>query len=270
MVREPVATGNPYLAGHFPGNPVQPGVLTIDAIRRATAAATGGGLRIGRVTSARFLAPVRPGDELEIEAEVTGPGPDGLVTVAARCRLGDGTDAASVRLTLCPDDPAPAPPRIERDPSMLEHDEVAALLPHAHPILLVDRVLELDPGVRVVAVKAVSGSERCFAGAPGSAYPDSLLIESLAQAGAVLWFATARSNGWPVPPAPAFGALRGCRVIGSARPGDLIRHEVRAQIVKPEMVVLDGRSLVGDTEILSVSSLLAVATTAAPPALIGG
>jgi 3-hydroxyacyl-[acyl-carrier-protein] dehydratase len=61
-------------------------------------------------------------------------------------------------------------------------------IPHRYPFLLVDRVLELEPRRRVVALKNVTFNEPFFAGHfPGApVMPGVLIIEALAQAGAVL------------------------------------------------------------------------------------
>ena len=61
-------------------------------------------------------------------------------------------------------------------------------LPHRYPFLLIDRVLELEPRKRVVALKNVTYNEPFFSGHfPGEPImPGVLIIEALAQAGAVL------------------------------------------------------------------------------------
>ncbi|HEX6851593.1 MAG TPA: 3-hydroxyacyl-ACP dehydratase FabZ [Candidatus Polarisedimenticolaceae bacterium] len=61
-------------------------------------------------------------------------------------------------------------------------------IPHRYPFLLVDRVLEMEPGRRVVAIKNVTINEPFFQGHfPGApVMPGVLIIEALAQAGAVL------------------------------------------------------------------------------------
>ena len=63
------------------------------------------------------------------------------------------------------------------------------ILPHRYPFLLVDRVLELDPGRRIVALKNVTCNEPFFQGHwPGRPImPGVLLIEALAQAAGVMF-----------------------------------------------------------------------------------
>ncbi len=65
---------------------------------------------------------------------------------------------------------------------------ILRLLPHRFPMLLVDRVVSLDPDERIHAIKAVSGNEPFFAGHfPGRPImPGVLIVEALAQAAGVL------------------------------------------------------------------------------------
>jgi 3-hydroxyacyl-[acyl-carrier-protein] dehydratase len=66
--------------------------------------------------------------------------------------------------------------------------EIMRILPHRYPFLLVDRVLEVDPDKRIVAVKNVTINEPFFNGHfPGTpVMPGVLTIESMAQTGAIL------------------------------------------------------------------------------------
>jgi 3-hydroxyacyl-[acyl-carrier-protein] dehydratase len=67
----------------------------------------------------------------------------------------------------------------------LGRDEIEAILPHRPPFLLIDEVVELDPGSRVVALKRVT-EEDCAGHFPGNPImPGVKMIEALAQAGAV-------------------------------------------------------------------------------------
>ncbi len=72
------------------------------------------------------------------------------------------------------------------DPIMIR--EVLDLLPHRYPFLMVDRVLELDPGKRIVAMKNITFNEPQFMGHyPGyPVMPGVLMIEALAQTGGIL------------------------------------------------------------------------------------
>ena len=70
----------------------------------------------------------------------------------------------------------------------LESEDIKAILPHRYPFLLVDRIVELEEGKRIVGIKNVSSDERYFIAGPGGipVLPASILTEAMAQAGAVL------------------------------------------------------------------------------------
>ncbi len=71
---------------------------------------------------------------------------------------------------------------------MLDVEQIRYYLPHRYPMLLVDRILELEPGKRAVGLKNVTINEEFFNGHfPGQAMmPGVLILESMAQVGAVL------------------------------------------------------------------------------------
>ena len=84
MTRVPLALppDHPAYEGHFPGAPVLPGAVLLDAVLGAIEAA-GDGARRWRVTVVKFTGTVRPGDPLELEHEA-------LATGAIRFRVDSG------------------------------------------------------------------------------------------------------------------------------------------------------------------------------------
>ena len=78
----------------------------------------------------------------------------------------------------------------------LDIHEILKYLPHRFPFLLVDRVLECEPGVRIRALKNVSINEPFFPGhfPHHPVMPGVLIVESLAQAAAILSFKTVNAR----------------------------------------------------------------------------
>jgi 3-hydroxyacyl-[acyl-carrier-protein] dehydratase len=68
--------------------------------------------------------------------------------------------------------------------------EIQSIIPHRYPMLLIDRVIELEPLKRIVAIKNISINEQVFQGHfPGvPVFPGVMIIEAMAQTGAVLLF----------------------------------------------------------------------------------
>lgn len=143
---------------------------------------------------------------------------------------------------------------------MREHADIRAVLPQRHPLLLVDRVLDLRPGSSIRTIKAVTGTEPCYADLPDGhgcyAYPHSLLIESFGQSAALLWLDNQELADDPERVLMFVGA-RNYRFEGSAHPGDVVRHEVQLDSVLVDTAIASGETWVGERRIATVTSLIA-------------
>jgi len=106
----------------------------------------------------------------------------------------------------------------------LEAAEIMRILPHRYPFLLVDRVVELEPGKRVVAVKNVTANEPQFTGhfPDRPIMPGVLMVEALAQAGAVAVLSLPEYHG----KLALFAGIDDCRFRRTVLPGDTLRMEV--------------------------------------------
>ena len=95
---------------------------------------------------------------------------------------------------------------------------IEAILPHRDPFLLIDEVLELEPGTRVVARKTVRAEEWYLAGHfPGRpVMPGVLLVEAMAQTGAVAVLAEDENRG----KLALFAGIDDCRFKRVVEPGD--------------------------------------------------
>ena len=75
---------------------------------------------------------------------------------------------------------------------MMESRDIQKILPHRYPFLLIDRIIEIEPGEKGVGLKNLTGNEWFFQG--HSFYPPNLLLESLAQVGGVVLAMKAREE----------------------------------------------------------------------------
>ena len=105
----------------------------------------------------------------------------------------------------------------------LDRDQIMALLPHRPPFLLVDQVIELEPGARCVATRLLSDDDFWFAGHfPGNpVMPGVLIVEALAQT-ATLAAASAGSTEGKIGLFAGIDKVRFKRVV---KPGDTLHLE---------------------------------------------
>lgn len=125
--------------------------------------------------------------------------------------------------------------------------EILKFLPHRYPFLLIDRVIEMDMGKSVVAIKNVTMNEMFFNGhfPNRPVMPGVLILEAMAQAGGVLAYKSTNTS-------PEDGTLYYFAGIDKARfrrvvePGDQLRLEVKVLKSKRNIWVLEGSAYVGD------------------------
>ena len=127
------------------------------------------------------------------------------------------------------------------------HQILKQLPPHRYPILLVDRVLEMEKGVKIKAVKNVTINEPFFTGhfPHRPVMPGVLMLEALAQAAALLSFdalgATPDDNT-----VYYFAGIDGARFKRPVEPGDQLILEVAIDRMKAGIFKFKARALVGD------------------------
>ena len=130
---------------------------------------------------------------------------------------------------------------------------IMSVLPHRYPLLLVDRVLEMEPGIRIVALKNVSINEEFFVGHfPGQpVMPGVLIVEAMAQAGGILLL-------HDLPPEKRrllyFTAIERARFRRPIVPGDQVRLEVEVVRLRESFVRTAGKAFV-DGKLAAEASL---------------
>ena len=95
-----VTGGDPHLQGHFPGNPLMPGVLLVEAMAQTAGLllSEGSSAVLAQIRDARFRRPVVPGDQVRIEVEELG-GLGGLHRFAAKASV-EGSTIAEAEIVL--------------------------------------------------------------------------------------------------------------------------------------------------------------------------
>jgi 3-hydroxyacyl-[acyl-carrier-protein] dehydratase len=123
-------------------------------------------------------------------------------------------------------------------------DVIESLIPHRPPFLLVDEILELDPGKRVVGRREIRADDWWFPGhfPERPVMPGVLTIEAIAQAGAVAVLADEANRG----KIPFFAGIDDCRFKRVVEPGDVLTLECEFVRVRGPIAKGQGRALVGD------------------------
>jgi len=108
---------------------------------------------------------------------------------------------------------------------MLDVNEIMKLLPHRYPFLLVDRIIEIDPGKKIVGLKNVTINEPFFPGHfPGHpVMPGVLIVEAMAQVAAILVYSSSDENKDKI---TYFVGIDNTKFRKPVVPGDQIRMEL--------------------------------------------
>ncbi|MCS6998820.1 MAG: 3-hydroxyacyl-ACP dehydratase FabZ [Aquificaceae bacterium] len=141
---------------------------------------------------------------------------------------------------------------------MLGTKEIMEILPHRYPILLVDRILEIELGRRIVGIKNVSINEPVFQGHfPGfPLMPGVYILEAMAQVGGILMI---KSLGLEIGKyAIVFAGIDEARFKRPVYPGDQLLFELEVLSLKKSLSKMKGTASV-NSEVVATALLYAAA-----------
>ena len=132
---------------------------------------------------------------------------------------------------------------------MLDINEIKKILPHRYPFLLVDKIIELEPGKKIVGLKNVTANEEFFNGhfPDYPVMPGVLIVEALAQTGAVGVLSLEQYRG----KLALFAGIDKLRFKRQVFPGDQLRLEIEVTKLRSSIGKCDATAYVGDNVAVS-------------------
>ena len=117
--------------------------------------------------------------------------------------------------------------------TILDSNAIQKIIPHRYPMLLIDRVIELEPGQKATAIRNVTINEEVFNGhfPQNPVLPGALIVESLAQTGAVALLLEPEFAGKTA----YFVGIKSAEFRKVVRPGDTLRLEVELEKVRGQV-----------------------------------
>ncbi|MBU1006237.1 MAG: bifunctional UDP-3-O-[3-hydroxymyristoyl] N-acetylglucosamine deacetylase/3-hydroxyacyl-ACP dehydratase [Candidatus Omnitrophica bacterium] len=142
---------------------------------------------------------------------------------------------------------------VETGSGILDAEDIQKILPHRYPFLLVDKIIELEPGKRAVGIKNVTMNEEFFTGHfPGRpVMPGVLIVEAMAQVAGVLMLNKKENLGKMA----YFMSLDKAKFRKTVVPGDQLRLEVSVVKLKSKIGQVHTRALVDD-QVVSEADLM--------------
>jgi UDP-3-O-[3-hydroxymyristoyl] N-acetylglucosamine deacetylase/3-hydroxyacyl-[acyl-carrier-protein] dehydratase len=148
--------------------------------------------------------------------------------------------------------------------SAINWQEIMSMLPHRYPFLMIDKVVTIDPGKSIVALKNVSFNEPFFQGhfPANPIMPGVMQIEAMAQAGGImeLYARKLRSNTRTQEQTILFMGMDKVRFRGMVRPGDILRIQVTMLQNRRDTMRFRGECFV-DNKLVCEAELMAMITS---------
>ncbi len=142
---------------------------------------------------------------------------------------------------------------------VLEIEAIKEILPHRYPFLLVDRILELEPGKRAIGIKNVTANEPFFQGhfPQRAIMPGVLIIEAMAQVGGIMILSVEEHRG----KLAYLGTVDGVKFRRPVVPGDTLQMETELLRIRGNMGRVRCAARVGDQSVAEAEIMFALVPT---------
>ena len=258
-----------HFIGHFPGHPIMPGVLVVEAIAQLGELAVWQkldperklDLYVKSLRKVKFRKPNNPGDRLIIEIDVTRIADDSAdLTAVVRNNSGVSCQAEMTLGVREKDWSAAVPTGFNEfdksEKSAMDVTAIMSYIPHRFPFLFVDYVSHLGDDGHVTAVKNATNSEFIF-----RTYSDGYQVlmgsvqpEIVAQAGCIFMLSNPASKG----KIAYFMGIDEANFMHPVHPGDQLRLEVDIPDNTKRFGKGHGSMIVDDREVSRISMTFAI------------
>lgn len=259
-----VTTNESQFTGHFPGNPIMPGVLQVEAVlqagtiafKKATNSQNKNVVVIKEARRVRFKSPIIPGDQVLIDIKLENV-TDESCEVKATCKV-KGVLKSQSHLVIGYLDPATLTPKSfltefskdgydsDADPIYTVND-ISSFIPHRFPFQFIDNVIHIKED-NIVGEKLVSANEPfSISYKPDSPFmPNTMILEIMAQLGCVHLLSKEEHHG----KIGMFLSIENAIIHRPAIPGDKLTFDVSFLFFKGPMGKAEGTVYCG-SEIVS-------------------
>ena len=141
----------------------------------------------------------------------------------------------------------------------LDFENIKRLIPQRFPFIMIDRILEIEPGKHVIAVKNISGNDMVFLGhfPEKAVMPGALILEAMAQTAIILFSAGKENQKEGQKPLYYFGSVK-ARFLHPAIPGDQLKIKVKNVKSLPTGAYVSGEAFVDGKKVTEAELVFSV------------
>lgn len=257
-----------FFQGHFPGKPIMPGVLQVEAMKQAAELlarpeldpAGAQDVYMKLVEKVKFRKPNLPGDRVKVEADVLERRAGEMVFATKATNNSGVTCEAVMTLAVRAKGQPSAMPALfgandKSDASPMDITGLTKLMPHRYPFLFIDYLSQVE-GDKIVAIKNLSINEEMFVQREDGYYvlPESVQCEIIAQSGCACVLSRPENAG----KIGLFMSIDRAEAFAPVYPGDQLYCEIVLPPAKSRFGKGTGRILVEGNVVFEITLMFAI------------